>query len=66
MRFGGTLAIDTGCCFGGHLTALELPSGALHRVRAARNYTAELYARFYASRGPHPGSAPAGDPGAIS
>ena len=56
LRFERTLGIDTGCCFGGHLTALELPSGALHQVRAARNYAAELYARFYGSRRAEPGS----------
>ena len=27
VRFERTLGIDTGCCFGGRLTALELPGG---------------------------------------
>jgi hypothetical protein len=30
--------IDTGCCFGGRLTALELPSFAVHQVPAKARY----------------------------
>ena len=33
--------LDTGCCFGGHLTALELPSMKVHKVAARARY-AEL------------------------
>ena len=47
VRYGQTLGIDTGCCFGGWLTALELPSGRLHQVRAAKNYVHELYMAHY-------------------
>jgi len=50
MRYERTLGLDTGCCFGGYLTALELPAGRLHQVKAARNYGLELYRRFYPDR----------------
>lgn len=50
VRCGNTLGIDTGCCFGGRLTALELPSGRLHQVRAARNYVSELYRAHYGEK----------------
>ena len=36
QRFYG---VDTGCVFGGRLTALEMPSGRYWQVDAARNYT---------------------------
>jgi len=35
-----TINIDTGCVFGGHLTALRYPEGELVSVRAARMYYA--------------------------
>jgi hypothetical protein len=40
-RFYG---IDTGCVFGGRLTALEMPSGRVWQVDAARNYSKDLLA----------------------
>ena len=50
LRYERTLGIDTGCCFGGMLTALELPVWRLHQVPAARNYFLETAARYYPGR----------------
>jgi hypothetical protein len=50
LRYERTLGIDTGCCFGGHLSALELPGGRIHQVGAARNYMIELLEKFYPAR----------------
>jgi len=36
---GKFYGIDTRCVYGGTLTALELPSGRIRQVRAARDYT---------------------------
>jgi len=38
---GKFYGIDTGCVYGGCLTALWMPSGKIMQVRAARNYSAE-------------------------
>lgn len=35
---GRTLNLDTGCVYGGHLTALRFPEGELHSVPARRAY----------------------------
>jgi diadenosine tetraphosphatase ApaH/serine/threonine PP2A family protein phosphatase len=50
LRHGRTLGIDTGCCFGGRLSALELPSGRIHQQHAARNYALEMLEKFYPMR----------------
>ena len=34
-----TLCLDTGCCFGGALTALRWPEGELVSIPAARRYS---------------------------
>jgi serine/threonine protein phosphatase 1 len=39
---GKFYGIDTGCVYGGCLTALWMPSGKIVQVRAARDYSAEL------------------------
>jgi len=52
VRFERTLGIDTGCCFGGALTALELPAWRLHQVKAERNYMMEMMERVYSPRKP--------------
>ncbi|MBI5838348.1 MAG: metallophosphoesterase [Candidatus Eisenbacteria bacterium] len=49
-RVGRTLGIDTGCCFGGCLTAVELPGERLHQVKAERNYAWEMLQEFYPMR----------------
>jgi diadenosine tetraphosphatase ApaH/serine/threonine PP2A family protein phosphatase len=38
---GKFYGIDTGCVYGGCLTALRMPSGKIMQVRAARDYSAE-------------------------
>jgi serine/threonine protein phosphatase 1 len=38
---GKFYGIDTGCVYGGCLTALRMPSGNIVQVRAARDYSAE-------------------------
>jgi serine/threonine protein phosphatase 1 len=38
---GKFYGIDTGCVYGGRLTALWMPSGKIMQVPAARNYSAE-------------------------
>ncbi len=41
---GKFYGIDTGCVFGGRLTALEMPSGRFWQVDAARNYSKDILA----------------------
>ena len=36
-----TFGIDTGCCHGGYLTAIELPQFSIHQVKAKRDYWRE-------------------------
>jgi serine/threonine protein phosphatase 1 len=38
---GKTFGIDTGCCHGGYLTAIELPSFAVHQVQARQDHWKE-------------------------
>ena len=51
VRFERTMGIDTGCCFGGKLTALELPGGRLLSVPGRSNYVEKIYREFYGDRG---------------
>ncbi|HVP38466.1 MAG TPA: metallophosphoesterase [Candidatus Saccharimonadales bacterium] len=69
LRIGRTLGLDTGCCFGGRLSALELPAGRIHQAAAARDYAWELVQQFYplraeAVRRRRAGSGPGGRPAA--
>jgi protein phosphatase len=52
-----TLCVDTGCVFGGRLTALNYPERALVSVPAASVY--------YTPARPFPAATPSGDPGAL-
>jgi protein phosphatase len=53
QRRGRVWNIDTGCCFGGHLSALRYPEETLFSVPSRAIY-ADLPARFYASAEPPP------------
>jgi len=41
-----TFGIDTGCCHGGMLTAIELPGFHLHQVKARKDYWKEEQSRW--------------------
>lgn len=40
-QINNTIGIDTGCCHGGKLTAIELPGFIVHQVQAKKDYWAE-------------------------